>query len=203
MPTPTDGALLAAFLIEKKNNKNRANPRPDAPISAFEQLLLRYEKLIYHVAYRYFANAEDAMDAAQEAVLRVYKGLDKVALREDGTLKNWICAVTAHVCLDELRKRRVTTEALPAEGDAAGADGYPAGRPAEPSAEDAAQANETVRELLAAIQKLPPHHRLLIILRDMQGLSYRELALATKVNEGTVKSRLSRARSALKKLVEG
>ncbi len=162
--------------------------------NSFEQLLYRYEKLIYYICRRYFTNAEDSADAAQEASLRIYKGLRAVKIPENGSLKGWICAVTANVCLDELRKRRVVTEPFPEEN--------PARMGAEPSAEDSAALKERTREIMAAINRLPKHHRILIILRDMQGLSYHELAEAVNVNEGTVKSRLFRARAALKDLLK-
>ncbi len=175
MVDKTDGELLAG--------KN-----------AFEQLLLRYENLIFHICRRYFNNTEDATDASQEAAIRIYKGLRTVKVPESGSLKGWICAVTANICLDELRKRRVATEPLPEEAAAR--------LGTEPSAEETAASRERAREIMAAINRLPGHHRILIILRDMQGLSYAELAEAVNVNEGTVKSRLSRARSALKDLIK-
>ena len=73
--------------------------------------------------------------------------------------------------------------------------------PTLPSAEESAMANERAREIAAAIAKLPDDHRMVIILRDMQGLSYDELAAALDINIGTVKSRLSRARATLKSML--
>jgi len=162
---------------------------------AFEQILLRYEKLIYHIARRYFPNAEDAEDASQEAVIRIYKGLNTVTLEEPNLLKSWICTVTANACLDSLRKRRVETVALVVD---------------EPrqvfaiaqSAEDAALARARVKDIMSAIYALPDDHRMVIILRDLQGLSYEALGEALKIGPGTVKSRLSRARAALKIMLE-
>jgi RNA polymerase sigma-70 factor (ECF subfamily) len=157
-------------------------------------LLLRYENLIFQICRRYFNNAEDAVDASQEAAIRIYKGLRTVKVPESGSLKGWVCAVTANICLDELRKRRVATEPLPEDGGAR--------MGTEPSAEDSAFGRERAREIMAAIDKLPGHHRILIILRDMQGLTYQELSEAVHINEGTVKSRLSRARAALKEILK-
>ena len=179
----TDANLLAAAKLE----------RVEGHSDAFEQILLRYEKLIYHIARRYFANAEDAMDASQEAILRVYKGIPNVIVQEDKTLKAWICTVTSHTCLDIVRKRRIATEELSDEAIAA--------IPALPSAEDSALTNERTRELVAAIHRLPDDHRIVLILRDIQGLSYDELAKTLGLTMGTVKSRLNRARAALKQML--
>jgi len=158
-------------------------------IQQFEDILRRYERLIYHVARRYFPNPEDAMDASQEAAIKIYNGLPRVTIPEGGNLKAWVCTITARVCLDALRKRRPQTIELTE---------YTPTSPL-PSAEASAEANERVQEILSAIKKLPDDHRIVIILRDMQGLSYEEIADALKISVGTVKSRLSRARGGLKK----
>jgi len=166
--------------------------RVDSPVNgAFEEILHRYERLIYHVARRYFSIPEDAMDASQESVIKIYKALPRVVLEPEQTLKAWICTVTARTCLDTLRKQKIQTVELSEEITPGTA----------PSAEESAIANENTRELLAAIKKLPKDQRMILILRDMQGLSYDELASALNITIGTVKSRLSRARTALKKLM--
>ena len=180
----TDANLLTAAKIE----------RAEGYSDAFEQILLRYEKLIHHIARRYFNNIDDTLDASQEAVIRIYKGLPNVIIREDGTLKAWICTVTANTCLDIVRKKRVQTEEL--------TDDNMYSSPTLPSAEESAVTNERVREILAAIEKLPDDHRMILILRDMQGLTYEELAEVLNITLGTVKSRLSRARAALKSMLE-
>ena len=180
----SDANLLTAAKIE----------RAEGFSDAFEQILLRYEKLIHHITRRYFTNTEDALDASQEAIIRIYKGLPNVIIREDGSLKAWICTVTANTCLDAVRKKRVTTEEL--------TDDNAYTSPTLPSAEESAMTNERVREILAAIAKLPDDHRMILILRDMQGLTYDELTEVLGISLGTVKSRLSRARAALKGMLE-
>jgi len=179
----TDANLLAAAKLE----------RVEGYCDAFEQILLRYEKLIHHIARRYFNNNEDALDASQDAIIRIYKGLPNVIIREDGNLKAWICTVTANTCLDIVRKRRIVADEL--------TDDIIAISPTLPSAEESAIANERAREILIAMAKLPEDHRMVLILRDMQGLSYDELAEALNLTLGTVKSRINRARTALKKLL--
>ena len=180
----TDAQLLAAAKLERSMTP---------PLTgAFESILLRYEKLIYYIARRYFDNNEDALDASQEAALKIYNGLPKVEIPEDGSLKPWICTVIARTCLDAIRKNRMKTVELTEETI----------QSTLPSAEETAAANERVREITNAINRLPDEYRMIIILRDMQGLSYDEMAKILKLNLGTVKSRLSRARAHLKKLLQ-
>ncbi|MCL2199595.1 MAG: sigma-70 family RNA polymerase sigma factor [Defluviitaleaceae bacterium] len=167
----------------------QAKKNPPASEHAFEEILRKYQKLIYHIARRYFNNPEDAMDASQDAAIKIYNGLPRLTLPEDGTLKAWICTVTARVCLDTLRKQRPQTTELTEEVLNVNT----------PSAEDNAATNERVREILGAINDLPPDHRMVVILRDMQGLTYDELANVLNITVGTVKSRLSRARAGLKR----
>ena len=178
----TDIELLAATKLEI----------PQGDDTAFEQILYRYERLIHHIARRYFPNAEDAFDACQEVAIKIYNGLLNVELPDEGNLKAWVCTVTARVCLDGVRKRRVATTELDETIKTS----------TTPSAEESAFANERVREITQAINKLPNDHRIILILRDMQGLSYDELANALGITIGTIKSRLSRARLGLKKLIK-
>ena len=178
-----EGGRISDATLLRAAKRERLSLRHDA----FEEILLRYERLVFHIASRYFKSHEDAMDASQEAALKVYNGLPGVTIAEDGSLKAWICTVTARACLDILRKRRVQTTELTDELTPATA----------PSAEEGAFANERVRETLSAINSLSDDHRMVVILRDMHGLSYDEIAEALEVSIGTVKSRLSRARAAL------
>jgi RNA polymerase sigma-70 factor (ECF subfamily) len=151
-----------------------------------EEILAKYERLIYHICYRYFGNAEDARDAAQDTAVKIWRALPTVKVPEDGSLKAWVATIAARVCLDGLRKKRVIFEEMP--------DDIPA---SQESAEDEAMAREHTREILAAIQKLPEDQRMVLILREMNGLSYDEIATALQQPTGTVKSRLNRARTAL------
>jgi len=182
--SPTDAQLLAAAKLERI-----ATP---PTTGAFESILLKYEKLLHYIARRYFNNQEDALDASQEAALKIYNALPRVEIPDEGSLKPWICTIIARTCLDALRKKRTKTVELTEETV----------QSSLPSAEETATANERVNEILNAIDKLPNEYRMVIILRDMQGLSYNEMANILDINIGTVKSRLSRARANLKKLID-
>ena len=179
----TDAQLLATAKLERSMT-------PPAT-GAFEVILSKYEKLIYYIARRYFTNFEDVLDASQDASLKIYNGLSLVVIEEEGTLKSWICTVVARTCLDLLRKNRVKTVELTEE----------IAPSALPSAEETAIANARATEIFDAIKTLPDDYRIIIILRDLQGLSYEEMAKILEINLGTVKSRLSRARASLKKML--
>ena len=184
---PTDEQILA---------KIKSSP-PDGRDIAFEQLLEKYGKLIWYVVRRYYRNETDAMDAYQESCIKIFKGLFFVKLPENGLLKSWICGVTANSCIDGLRKKKNAEIATPDDV----LYEYNTGSLATPSAEDEALAKARVGEILKAIEDLPDNYKTLIILRDLNGLTYQELAEATGVNINTVKSRLSRARNHLQKLI--
>ena len=181
---PTDAQLLAAAKLERSMTP---------PLTgAFESILFKYEKLIHYIARRYFNNREDALDASQEATLKIYNGLDRVEIPQEGTLKPWICTVIARTCLDAIRKNRIKTVELTEEAIVS----------TLPSAEETATGNERVKEILDAVNKLPDDYRMIVILRDMQGLSYDEMAKVLDINIGTIKSRLSRARANLRQIVK-
>ena len=179
----SDFALLGHFKDEVRH---------PAHGTAFDEVLRRYERLIFHIARTYFKNNEDAKDATQDTAIKIYGNLQRVVISEEGSLKAWIATVTARTCLDALRKKRPQTVPLVVE-QASGT---------EFSAEDMAVAKEKAEEILRAIKKLPNNHRMIIILRDMKGLSYEDLAKTLGINIGTVKSQLNRARLSLKKLLE-
>ena len=187
MHNDTDWQLLARAKIEYTLQP--------PPTGAFEAILLKYQRLIYYIANRYFSSKEDAQDASQEAALKIYNGLQRVDIEPEGSLKPWISTVITRTCIDFLRKNRIQTVELTDETGM---------KPATPSptVEDIATNNERGEEILKALKALPHDTRMIIILRDIEGLSYEEVANAMELNIGTVKSRLSRARGQLKKLLE-
>ncbi|MDR1531137.1 MAG: sigma-70 family RNA polymerase sigma factor [Clostridiales bacterium] len=167
---------------------------------AFGQLILSYEKLIYNVAYRILGNVEDARDAAQDSLLKAYKTIK--TCRESRAFKNWLCKITVNTCLDELRKRKVTaSESLDAYMDAEDCglglqivDGAP-------TPEEEALTREQAEHIQNMLNLLPENLKTLIILRDIEGFSYKEVAEITGQLLGTVKSRIFRARAELKGLL--
>jgi RNA polymerase sigma-70 factor (ECF subfamily) len=166
-------------------------------IAAFETLILQYEKLIYNIAWRIMGNAEDAKDIAQEAILKIYRNL--AACKSADLFKAWACKITHNTCMDELRRRKgkaaESYDAMLEEGR--GGDLW--------TSDDTPEAALLRKEMSGIIgdglNRLSHQHRALLVLRDVQGFSYEEIAEITNMPLGTVKSRISRGRGNLKQIL--
>lgn len=168
---------------------------------AFTCLVKAYQDKIYSLAYYVTQNHQDAEDVTQEVFLKLWRSMD--SYREDASVQAWIMQIAKHACFDLLRKRkRTATESLYTERDGeqverplADPDGQ--SNPAEVVAEqDRRQSVE--RALLA----LPPEYREVLTLRYINGLSYEQITQVLGQPEGTVKSRLFRAKKSLKNILE-
>lgn len=164
---------------------------------AFAALVSAYEGKIYNLALRYLGNREDAMDASQEVFLRVFRFLP--GFQEESGFSTWIYRIGVNVCKDMLSKRAKRGELsleLPDEEE-----DYRTTEVADSRYDPEAIVEQAdLRESLAeAIGQLPQQQREMIVLRDIQGLSYEEIGQVLSLEAGTVKSRLSRARENLRK----
>ncbi|MCL6450136.1 MAG: sigma-70 family RNA polymerase sigma factor [Acetobacteraceae bacterium] len=163
---------------------------------AFGELVEMYQARVYALAYHITGNREDASDMAQEAFIRIFRALP--GFKGRSAFSTWVFRVVVNVCLDELRRRRF--RAVPLEGLPSGEDDRPPRQWASsaPGPDEEVERRELAREIRASLGRLRPLHRLAVVLRDLQGLSYQEMAAVFGCSLGTVKSRLSRARDALK-----
>lgn len=165
---------------------------------AFAELVRPFEGKVYNLALRMCGNREDAFDLAQESFLKVYRSLGR--FRGTATFSTWLYRIVCNTCLDQLRRQRRAGIAASLDEPVEAEDGIVhrevADRTFEP--EEAVLRTEVRREVIAAVRLLPAHHRLAIILRELEGLTYEEIAARTGTSLGTVKSRISRARSAVK-----
>jgi RNA polymerase sigma-70 factor (ECF subfamily) len=159
-------------------------------LAAFNQLVLKYQEMAYNVAYRVLGDPDSAADATQDSFLKAYR-----ALREfrGGTFKSWLLRIVTNTCYDQLRaqQRRPTTslENLAVDFEHAS---HLVQRGVDP--EEYALREELHALIQAGIQSLPEEQRITLVLADIEGFSYQEIAEITGVQLGTVKSRLSRAR---------
>lgn len=167
----------------------------DGDVNAYEALVKEYEKNVYNLALRMTGNSEDAADMAQEAFIKAYNSL--TAFRGDSKFSVWLYRIVSNVCLDFLRSRsRKQTVSLSTEND----DGEEveldiADETHSPEQLlDRSLTRDAVRRGLAA---LPPDHSEILLLREIQGLSYEEIADVLGLEAGTVKSRIFRARKKL------
>jgi RNA polymerase sigma-70 factor (ECF subfamily) len=163
--------------------------------NAFEQIVTTYEKKVYNMALRYTGNPEDALDICQEVFLRVYRFLPKY--RGESTLSTWIYRVTMNVCHDMSGNRTNIYElSLDSKADDDEPTAEIADRRYDPEKEfEKKQTRQLVQQ---AISMLDSDHRDVIIMRDINGLSYDEISRVLQVSSGTVKSRISRAREKMK-----
>ncbi len=165
--------------------------------AAFDRLVELFGARVYNIAYRMLGHADDAHDATQEAFLRVYDALDR--FRADSSFTTWLYRIVMNVCYDELARRRRRPPTLTELESADAALPASAERlPGHDNTEDAVLQAERRRALHAAIAALPEAFRAVIVLYDLQGFSYEEIAAILRVNLGTVKSRLNRARTLLR-----
>lgn len=169
---------------------------------AFDELVHRYDSKVYNLAYRLLGDGEDAADVAQEAFLRIHRGLR--SFHGSAALTTWIYRIVHNLCLDELKKRRRRPQVLgdPTPGDEGGDTLLERMPDEEAEPQSLALADERQRAVRAAIDRLRPHHREVIVLYDLEGFSYHEIAEILATNVGTIKSRLNRARLALARELE-
>lgn len=164
---------------------------------AFEQLVAPYEQKIYALCLRLLAHREDAQDAAQETMLRLYRAL--VSYRGEAQLGTFIYRVTANTCMDALRRRNVraceSLEALDDVGVVPVDD--------SPGPEETILRAEENERLSRAIDALSDEMRLPLVLREIHALSYEEVAQTLGLEMGTVKSRIHRAREKLARMLSG
>lgn len=160
--------------------------------SAFERLIEPLEGRIYAVALRMCGNREDAQDCMQESMIRIYRALS--SFKGQSSFSTWIYRITMNTCLDELRRRKARRST---SLDTLLDSGWSPTDETDTPERHAIQ-SEQRRTLEHAIAELPEDMRAAVVLRDIQGLAYDEIASALNVNVGTVKSRISRGRERLR-----
>ena len=162
---------------------------------AFAQLVALHEKKVYNLALRMCGNPEDAWDAAQEAFLAAWKGLPR--FRGEAGFSTWLYRLTSNAAIDHLRRVKRQRGEVSLDGGGPGLDAV------DDAPSPQAQAEETeLREAVAeGLSMLSEDHRQALLLRELRGLSYEEIASELRVDLGTVKSRISRARGSLRKIL--
>lgn len=157
-------------------------------VPTWEEIARDYGRFLYTVAYRLTGNHEDAQDLVQEVLLRVRRGL---ATYQPGNMEGWLSRIATNAFLDDVRrKKRRPVEALPDDPERV----LPGALPAD-EALAAANLPDHVQD---AVRDLPPDYRAAVVLCDVVGLSYDEIAESLDVPIGTVRSRIHRGRSILR-----
>lgn len=163
--------------------------------AAFGELVRLFEKKVYNLALRMCGNPEDAADAAQEAFLAAWKGLPN--FRGEAGFSTWLYRLTSNAAIDHLRRTRRQREEASLDDEALRLDAVDGA----PSPQAQAEGEELRAAVLSGLNQLSDDHRQALTLRELQELSYEEIAAILEVDLGTVKSRISRARGALRKIL--
>jgi RNA polymerase sigma-70 factor (ECF subfamily) len=167
---------------------------------SFEMLVETHYRRVYNLVYRMINHEADASDLTQEVFIRIYRALPR--LRAEGAQNAWIRRIATNVCLDYLRRRRNKSPISSLDvSHAQEFDGPQAWDVPDPSGEpDRLLASQERMELLhSAIQSLPDDYRTVVVLHHIEEMRVEEIAETLEVPPGTIKSRLSRARNALKR----
>ena len=163
---------------------------------ASARLVALHEKKVYNLALRMCGNPEDAWDTAQEAFLSAWRGLP--SFRGEAGFSTWLYRLTSNAAIDLLRRTKRQRGESSLDDEALGIDAVDR----TPSPQERAEESELRGAVTAGLARLSDSHRQALVLREVQELSYEEIAQVLEVDLGTVKSRISRARSALRKILQ-
>lgn len=166
-------------------------------VHSFELLISKYQLYAYNIAWRMLGNEEDAKDATQETMIKVFKGLEK--FKENSEFSTWLYSITVNTCRDQLRKRKKvmtlsvddTEEKVPLQ--------LVADEASDPAVR--LEQKEVAGLLMSALEKIPEFQKTAVLLRDVYGFSYEEIGAMEHCSVGTVKSRISRGRHGLRSII--
>ena len=178
------------------------NSAQKGDLDSFNTLILNYQDRVFNTALRILGDEDIAQDAAQEAFISAFRSINTF---RGGSFKAWLLRTVTNACYDELRrqKRRPTTPLEPETNDGEEMDSPrwladPKMTPAEQS-----EADELEHAIQHCLDSLPADFRTVVVLADIQGMDYSEVATAARVPLGTIKSRLARARLRLRECLRG
>ena len=165
-------------------------------LHAFDEVYDRFGEMVFNLALRLAGNREEAADLTQEIFLRIYRHLGGFGGRS--TLKTWVFRIAVNHCRDRLSRHHPVMQSIDADVEEGG---IPLADPARGPEELAVAADEG-RRVMAGLARIPQVFREAVVLRDLEGLSYEEIAEVLGVRVGTVRSRIARGREQLRLLLE-
>jgi RNA polymerase sigma-70 factor (ECF subfamily) len=203
--------MYTARSIAGKQNESKISPMDEPALihdaqhgnlEAFNSLVLAYQDALYNTALRILGDEDLAADAVQEAFLSAFRALNSY---RGGSFRAWLLRTVTNACYDELRrkKRRPTTPLEPetADGDEVESPRWLTDPHASP--EERLDQAELEHAIQHCLENLPTDFRMVVVLADIQGLDYSEIAEVVKTPLGTIKSRLARARLRLRDCLQG
>lgn len=169
-------------------------------MEAFEQLVIEHQTIVYNIIYRIMNNPEDTYDLSQETFIKAYSNINQ--FNEESKFSTWLYRIATNASLDELRRRK-GKETFSINQEIKGEDSQivPQYIDDNKDIEKEVLEKEQAEIIEHALQELSKNHRVALVLRDIQGLSYDEISDVLEISLGTVKSRISRARRDMKKVI--
>lgn len=168
-------------------------------VNSYNRLVLHYQQAVYNVAYRIMGEPQAAEDVTQETFISAYHALNRF---RGGSFKSWLLRIATNACYDELRRRKrrpqSSLDELTEDNESFAFLSSPGLGP-----EAQQQSLELMEAVEDCLKTLPDDQRITAVLGDVEGYDYQEIADITRVSLGTVKSRLSRARSKLRDCLQG
>jgi len=171
-------------------------------LNAFNALISRYQNLLFGIALRMLNDEDTASDAVQEALISAFS---KFRTFRGGSLRSWLARVTVNACYDELRRKRRQREVPLEQFNMEGEEVEDLMWMIDPAAlpEERYESYELEGAIQRSLNQLTPAYREVVVLVDIEGLSYEEASIAARVPVGTVKSRLARARLQMRSSLTG
>lgn len=190
---------------QPKNSENliRAIQAAAGDRAAFDSLVVMYKDLVFHMCFRMLGDYQEADDTAQEVFVKVYTNIKR--FRFESAFSTWLYRITVNTCKNKLvspefrHKNKMIRLSNPTQDS----DSFIDIEDERQSPLTALENKERSTVIHKAIQKLPEEQKIVLVLRDIQGLSYKEIVSITGLKSGTVKSRLTRARLALRQQLKG
>jgi len=166
---------------------------------AFLEILARYRTPIYNLCWRMTRNDEDARDLAQEVFIKVFTLLDR--FDEQYAFSSWLFRIATNHCIDHLRRQRLRFLSIERDGGSDDEEAEMQIPTPTPEPDVLLERQEALERLEEVISELPPHYRVITLLRHDQQLSYEEIAESLRLPLGTVKARIHRARNMIQQLL--
>jgi RNA polymerase sigma-W factor len=168
---------------------------------AFRALLDKYERAVFSICLRMVRNRDEAADLAQESFIKTFSMLERY--NPTYAFSSWLFKITSNLCIDYLRKRRVETYAMDDPINGEKGEIQRQFEAPDPDPEQEMMKKEKMKRLEKAIDQLPAHYRIMLVLRHQENLSYEEIAECLEIPLGTVKARIHRAREMLRTSLKG
>ncbi len=204
---------MSEYSMSNSQEKERSTTDADAALvaearngdlSAFETLVSRHQKRMLNIAYRIVGEYDDACEVTQDAFVSAYRNLQ--GFRQEAKFSTWLTAITVNLSKNRLKRMKVHQARVPYSLDAPRRTDDGEIMPDPPSGEplvlDRLERRDMQKKVQDCIKRLEPEFREALVLRDLQDLSYEEIGAVLKTASGTVKSRIFRAREAVKECLK-